>query len=96
MFNTSNLSDFISACPMLLPAGITTWEASALTSDAVPTFTAAIAMRVIKQIRASQTVLINYNLLRRRSGRSGTYRVTTACTNKKSARNLTQLKSVIE
>jgi hypothetical protein len=34
----------------------------------VPTFTAAIAMRVIKQIRASQTVLINYNLLRRRSG----------------------------
>ena len=28
MFNTSNLSDFISACPMLLPAGITTSEAS--------------------------------------------------------------------
>jgi hypothetical protein len=53
---TSNLSDFINACSVPLSAG--TPEASALATDSIPTFMAAIIARLIKQIRASQTVLI--------------------------------------
>ena len=55
---TSNLSDFINAFSVPLSAGITTPVASARASDSIPTFKAAIIARLIKQIRASQTVLI--------------------------------------
>jgi hypothetical protein len=55
---TSNLSDFINPCSVPFSAGITTPEASALASDSIPTFMAAIITRLIKQSRASQTVLI--------------------------------------
>jgi hypothetical protein len=58
MFKTSSLSDFINGCSGCLAVVITTSETSALASDANPIFTATIAPRLIKQIRASQTVLI--------------------------------------
>jgi hypothetical protein len=54
----SSLSDFINGCSGCLAVVITTSETSALASDANPIFTATIAPRLIKQIRASQTVLI--------------------------------------
>jgi hypothetical protein len=54
----SSLSDFIDACSVPLSVGITTSGASALAGDSIPTFIAAITARLIRQIRASQTVLI--------------------------------------
>jgi len=65
MFETSSLSDFASiSCSTFVPAGVSTRDASAFASDAVPTFMAAKAPRLIKQIRASQTVLIIHKVRR--------------------------------
>jgi len=71
MFETSSLSDFASvSCSTFVPAGVSTRDASAFASDAVPTFMAAKAPRLIKEIRASQTVLIIHKV-RRGAGGNG-------------------------
>jgi len=57
LFNTVSLSDFAKGWSGRLPAIVTTSEASALASDAIPTFAAISAPRLIKQIRATQMVL---------------------------------------
>jgi hypothetical protein len=58
IFKTSSLSDFINGCSGFISVGVTSSETFALARDAVPILTAAITPRLIKQIRASQTVLI--------------------------------------
>jgi hypothetical protein len=62
------LSDFINGCSDLSSVGVTTSETLALAREAIPIRTAAIAPRLIKQMTASQTVLIIQILNIRRLG----------------------------
>ena len=68
IFKTSSLSDFINGCSDFISVGVTSSETFALARDAVPILTAAIAPRLIKQMTASQTVLIIQFLGIRRLG----------------------------